>query len=40
VIKLSTTKKKMSLLDREFGRGTDFICTDKDVDASGGTLVI
>jgi preprotein translocase subunit SecA len=23
-----------------FGRGTDFICFDKDVDAAGGVLVI
>ena len=35
-----STKKKMSILDREFGRGTDFICSDKEVDAQGGTLVI
>ncbi|CAF0938955.1 unnamed protein product [Adineta steineri] len=38
--KRATTSGQVTLLTRTFGRGTDFICHDQNVLASGGTHVI
>ncbi|KRX09621.1 P-loop containing nucleoside triphosphate hydrolase [Pseudocohnilembus persalinus] len=39
-IKQSTCKQKVTLLIREYGRGTDFICDSKTVQKQGGVVVI
>ena len=39
-IRQATFSKKISLLIREFGRGTDFISSDNKVKANGGVVVI
>ena len=39
-IKKATFSKSISLITREFGRGTDFICYDKTVNDKGGVVVI
>ena len=39
-IKKATFSKQISLLIREFGRGTDFISSDNTVKANGGVVVI
>ena len=40
VIKKATMSKKNTLLIREYGRGTDFICNDTVVNSNGGVAVI
>ena len=40
LIKSAATKGNIVLLTREFGRGTDFICYDKELDKAGGVHVI
>ena len=39
-IMLATHKGKITLIDRTFGRGTDFICDDEKVDRNGGMIAI
>ena len=39
-IKKATFSSQISLLIREFGRGTDFISSDNIVKANGGVVVI
>jgi predicted transcriptional regulator len=39
-VRQSVTSKSITLMSRNFGRGTDFICFDDDMDASGGVHVI
>ncbi|KRX04482.1 P-loop containing nucleoside triphosphate hydrolase [Pseudocohnilembus persalinus] len=40
LIKLSTLSQKITLLTKEYGRGTDFICSSDIVQKSGGVVVI
>ena len=40
LIKKSTMSREISLIIREFGRGTDFLCIDDDVNENGGVVVI
>lgn len=40
LIRQAATAGNITLLTREFGRGTDFICYDSRLDASGGVHVI
>jgi uncharacterized protein (DUF1330 family) len=40
LIKRATTSGQITLLTRTFGRGTDFVCHDQRVSASGGVHVI
>ncbi len=40
VIEKATYPNKITLATKVFGRGTDFICRDKGVEAAGGVHVI
>jgi hypothetical protein len=40
LIKSAATKGNVVLLTREFGRGTDFVCYDQELDRNGGVHVI
>ncbi|KRX04479.1 P-loop containing nucleoside triphosphate hydrolase [Pseudocohnilembus persalinus] len=40
LIKISTLSEKVTLLTKEYGRGTDFLCTSKQVQEAGGIVVI
>ena len=40
MIKKATTSGRITLLIKEYGRGTDFICNDKLVNENGGVAVI
>ncbi|CAL6013590.1 Helicase-related_protein [Hexamita inflata] len=40
IVKNSVQPETISLFTREFGRGTDFICYDKNIDRLGGVHVI
>lgn len=37
---IATHKGMITLIDRSFGRGTDFICDSDDIDAKGGMIAI
>ena len=37
---LATHKGMITLIDRNFGRGTDFICEDENIDRQGGMIAI
>ena len=37
---LATHKGKITLIDRTFSRGTDFLCDDEEVDRNGGMIAI
>lgn len=39
-VRQAVTSKSITLMSRDFGRGTDFICFDDDLDASGGVHVV
>ena len=39
-MKLSTRSGRVTLAMRDFGRGTDFICMDSNVENNGGVVVI
>ena len=36
----ATQKGMITLIDRTFGRGTDFICDDPEIDWKGGMIAI
>ncbi|CAL6057008.1 Helicase-related_protein [Hexamita inflata] len=40
VLRQAVTKNTVTLITREFGRGTDFVCYDKTIDGHGGVHVI
>jgi hypothetical protein len=40
IVKMATRSGKVTLLLRDFGRGTDFICIDDKVSLNGGVVVI
>jgi hypothetical protein len=40
MVRKATRSRQVTLLVREFGRGTDFICNDKTVKENGGVAVI
>jgi hypothetical protein len=40
IIAKATMTKYISLVIREFGRGTDFICRDDIVNKNGGIVII
>ncbi|CAL6043161.1 Helicase-related_protein [Hexamita inflata] len=40
VVRQAVTQNAVTLITREFGRGTDFICYDKTIDGFGGVHVI
>ncbi|CAL6025642.1 Helicase-related_protein [Hexamita inflata] len=40
LIRQAVTQNSVTLITREFGRGTDFICYDKNIDRLGGVHVI
>ena len=40
VISKATRAKSLTLMQREFGRGRDFYCTDQKVKEKGGVVVI
>ncbi|KRX04478.1 P-loop containing nucleoside triphosphate hydrolase [Pseudocohnilembus persalinus] len=40
LITLSTLSKKVTLLTKEYGRGTDFLCSSEQVKKGGGVVVI
>ena len=37
---LATNRGMTSLIERSFGRGTDFICEDLEIDKLGGMLAV
>ncbi len=39
-VRRATRKGQISLIEKSFGRGTDFICLDKEINAKGGVLVL
>ncbi|CAL6057006.1 Helicase-related_protein [Hexamita inflata] len=40
VVRQAVTQNTVTLITREFGRGTDFVCFDKTIDGLGGVHVI
>ncbi|CAL6013564.1 Helicase-related_protein [Hexamita inflata] len=40
VVRQAVTQNTVTLITREFGRGTDFVCYDKTIDGHGGVHVI
>ncbi|CAL6092090.1 Helicase_conserved domain containing protein [Hexamita inflata] len=40
VVRQAVTQNTVTLITREFGRGTDFVCYDKIIDGQGGVHVI
>ena len=40
LVKMATRSGNVTLAMREFGRGTDFICSDSRVENNGGIVVI
>ncbi|KRX04480.1 P-loop containing nucleoside triphosphate hydrolase [Pseudocohnilembus persalinus] len=40
LIKLATLSKKITLLTKDYGRGTDFVCNSEEVKKNGGVVVI
>jgi hypothetical protein len=40
VVKKATRKGAVTLIERSFGRGTDFVCLDEQINANGGVMAI